>query len=135
MAVDPLTNGNLLTEYRLKHMMGQQNALKLLEELDKVYGEKFGRSYGGAVEEYRCDDADYVIVTMGSMTGVAKDRVDKARADGKKVGLLKMRMVRPFPCDRVAKGALPASGPSAWWTATCPSAGTPASSMRRSAPP
>ena len=40
---------------------------------------------------------------MGSMTGVAKDRVDKARADGKKVGLLKMRMVRPFPCDRVAK--------------------------------
>ena len=103
MAVDPLTNGNLLTEYRLKHMMGQQNALKLLEELDKVYGEKFGRSYGGAVEEYRCDDADYVIVTMGSMTGVAKDRVDKARADGKKVGLLKMRMVRPFPCDRVAK--------------------------------
>ena len=103
MAVDPLTNGNLLTEYRLKHMMGQQNALKLLEELDKVYGEKFGRSYGGAVEEYRCDDADYVIVTMGSMTGVAKDRVDKARADGKKVGLLKMRMVRPFPCDRVTK--------------------------------
>ena len=37
-----------------------------------MYGEKFGRSYGGAVEEYRCDDADYVIVTMGSMTGVAR---------------------------------------------------------------
>ena len=103
MAVDPLTNGNLLTEYRLKHMMAQQNALKLIEELDKVYGEKFGRSYGGAVEEYRCDDADYVIVTLGSMTGVAKDCVDKARAEGKKVGLLKMRMVRPFPSERVAK--------------------------------
>lgn len=103
MAVDPLTNGNLLTEYRLKHMMAQQNALKLIGELDKVYGEKFGRSYGGAVEEYRCDDADYVIVTLGSMTGVAKDCVDKARAAGKKVGLLKMRMVRPFPSERVAK--------------------------------
>ena len=37
------------------------------------------------------------------MTGVAKDCVDKARAEGKKVGLLKMRMVRPFPSERVAK--------------------------------
>lgn len=103
MAVDPLTNGFLLTEYRLKHMMGQQNALRLIEEIDAEYGEKFGRSYGGAVEEYRCDDAEYVIVTMGSMTGVAKDRVDAARAQGKKVGLVKVRIVRPFPGDRIAK--------------------------------
>lgn len=103
MAVDPLTNGYLLTEYRLKHMMGQQNALKLIEELDKEFGEKFGRSYGGAVEEYRCDDAEYVIVAMGSMVGVAKDRVDEARRNGIKVGLLKLRMIRPFPAERVAK--------------------------------
>ena len=102
MAVDPLTTGALLTEYRLKHMMAQQNALKLFEELDKEYGEKFGRSYGGAVEEYRCDDAEYVIVTMGSMTGVAKDRVDEARRNGVKVGLLKLRLIRPFPDERVA---------------------------------
>lgn len=102
MAVDPLTNGYLLTEYRLKHMMAQQNALGLIEELDKEFGEKFGRSYGGAIEEYRCDDAEYVIVAMGSMVGVSKDCVDKARSAGKKVGLLKIRMVRPFPADRVA---------------------------------
>ena len=102
MAVDPLTNGYLLTEYRLKHMQAQQNALKLLEELDEKFGEKFGRSYGGAVEEYRCDDAEYVIVTMGSMTGVAKDCVDAAREQGKQVGLLKIRMVRPFPSERIA---------------------------------
>jgi len=102
MAVDPLTNGYLLTEYRLKHMLAQQHALKLMEELDREFGETFGRSYGGAVEEYRCDDAEYVIVTLGSMTGVAKDCVDRARESGKKVGLLKMRMVRPFPADRVA---------------------------------
>lgn len=102
MAVDPLTNGNLLCEYRYKHMQAQQNALKLIEELDQEFGKRFGRSYGGAVEEYRCDDADYVIVAMGSMVGVAKDCVDKARDAGKKVGLLKIRMVRPFPSDRVA---------------------------------
>lgn len=102
MAVDPLTNGYLLTEYRLKHMMAQQNALKLIDELDAEYGAKFGRSYGGAIEEYRCEDAEYVLVTMGSMTGAAKECVDRARADGKAVGLLKMRMVRPFPAERVA---------------------------------
>lgn len=102
MAVDPLTNGYLLTEYRMKHMMAQQNALELFEKLDKEYGEKFGRSYGGAIEEYRLEDAEYVIVTMGSMTGVAKECVDKAREAGKKIGLIKMRLVRPFPCDRIA---------------------------------
>lgn len=110
MAVDPLTNGNLLTEYRLKHMMGQQNALKLLEELDKVYGEKFGRSYGGAVEEYRCDDADYVIVTMGSMTGVAKDRVDKARADGKEGGPAEDAYGPSLPLRPGGQGALRQAG-------------------------
>lgn len=102
MAVDPLTNGNLLTEYRLKHMLAQQNALGLIEEVDREFGERFGRSYGGAIEEYRCEDAEYVLVAMGSMVGVAKDRVDRAREEGNKVGLLKMRMVRPFPADRVA---------------------------------
>ena len=102
MAVDPLTNGYLLAEYRLKHMMAQQNALKLIDEIDAEYGEKFGRSYGGAIEEYKCEDADYIIVTMGSMTGVAKDRVDAARAAGKKVGLVKVRIVRPFPGDKIA---------------------------------
>ena len=90
-------------EFRYQQHQAMLNAVEKIKAADKAFGETFGRSYGGAVEEYRCDDADYVIVTMGSMTGVAKDRVDKARADGKKVGLLKMRMVRPFPCDRVAK--------------------------------
>ena len=102
MAVDPLTNGYLLTEYRLKHMLAQQNALKLLESLDGEFKERFGRNYGGAVEEYLCEDADYILGTMGSMTGVSKDCVDAAREAGKKIGLLKIRMVRPFPSDRVA---------------------------------
>ena len=103
MAVDPLTHGYLLTEYRLKHMMGQQNALALFDEIDAEYGRRFGRSYGGAIEEYRCDGADFVLVTMGSMTGAAKESVDRAREKGLPVGLLKVRMVRPFPAARIAK--------------------------------
>ncbi len=103
MAVDPLTHGYLLTEYRLKHMIGQQNALRLFDEIDAEYGRRFGRSYGGAVEEYRCDGAEFVLVTMGSMTGAAKESVDRAREKGFPVGLLKIRLVRPFPASRVAK--------------------------------
>lgn len=101
MAVDPLTNGPLLTEYRQKHMEAQQNALAVIEEVDKEYKQKFGRSYGGVIEEYRCEDADAVIVTMGSMTGAAKDAVDMKRKESFKIGLIKIRSVRPFPAKRI----------------------------------
>jgi phenylglyoxylate dehydrogenase alpha subunit len=103
MAVDPLTHGYLLTEYRLKHMAGQQSALALFDEIDAEYGRRFGRSYGGAIEEYRCDDAEIVLITMGSMTGAAKESVDRAREKGLQVGLLKVRLVRPFPAARIVK--------------------------------
>ncbi|HNZ01279.1 MAG TPA: hypothetical protein PLS77_10905 [Anaerolineaceae bacterium] len=102
MAVDPLTNGYLLTEYRMKHMMAQQNALKLIDELDQEFGKMFGREYGGSIETYFCEDADFILVTMGSMTGAAKDCVDLAREQGIPIGLLKVRMVRPFPAARIA---------------------------------
>jgi phenylglyoxylate dehydrogenase alpha subunit len=103
MAVDPLTNGYLLTEYRYKHMDGQKNALKVIEESDKEFESLFGRSHGGLVEEYRIEDADYIIVTMGSMSGAAKEAVDIKREQGVKIGLLRIRVVRPFPAERIAQ--------------------------------
>jgi len=105
MAVDPLTNGGLLMEYRYKHMKAQQAALQVMDEVDKAYGKLFGRTYGGAIEEYRMEDAEYALVTTGSMSGAAKDAVDAKRSGGVKVGLIRMRMVRPFPAERV-RGAL-----------------------------
>lgn len=101
MAVDPLTNGKLLMEYRFKHMTSQQNALKVIEEADKEFEEKFGRGYGGLIEEYRCEDAEIALVTLGSMTGAAREAVDRKREQGIKVGLVKMRALRPFPKERV----------------------------------
>ncbi|RLA31781.1 MAG: hypothetical protein DRR03_09305, partial [Gammaproteobacteria bacterium] len=55
-----------------------------------------GRSYG-LVEGYRLDDADTAIVTMGSMAGTARVAVDELRDAGQRVGLLKVRLFRPFP--------------------------------------
>ncbi len=97
MAVDPLTHGHLLMEYREKHMVAHQNALQVIDRVDEEYKEIFGRSYGGVVEKYRTDDADAVLVTIGSMTGAARDAVDDAREHGYKIGLLKVRSLRPFP--------------------------------------
>ena len=103
MAVDPLTNGSLVMEYRYKHLKAQQSALDVLEQVDREYGELFGRSYGGAIEEYRMEDAEYAIVTTGSMSGAAKEAVDRKREQGLKVGLVRMRMIRPFPREKVAQ--------------------------------
>lgn len=103
MGVDPLTNGALVMEYRHKHLKAQQMALEVLDEVDREYGELFGRAYGGAIEEYRMEDADYALVTTGSMSGAAKDAVDMQRENGIKAGLVRMRMIRPFPRSKVCK--------------------------------
>jgi len=101
MAVDPLTQGEILTEYRRSHLKAMQKALQVIEQVDVEFEHQFGRSYGGAVETYLCDDAELVLVTIGSSTGTAREAVDIARANGKRVGLLKVRYLRPFPAQRV----------------------------------
>jgi len=73
------------------------------EQIDKEYQEIFGRSYGGQVEAYRMDDADVVLVGSGSMCGTIKTVIDAKREEGVKVGLLKMRMYRPFPGEAMVK--------------------------------
>ena len=87
----------LHTTYRRLHEEVMEDAKKVIAEVDKSYGEVFGRSYGGLVERYRTEDADSILVTMGSMTTAARRAVDRLRKEGEKVGLLKLRYMRPFP--------------------------------------
>lgn len=101
MAVDPLTNGYLLMEYRKKHMLAQQAFKKVLEVVDKEYAELTGRSWGGQIEEYRMEDAEYVVITLGSVTGAVKELVDMKRDSGIRIGLIKIRSLRPFPYERL----------------------------------
>jgi len=103
IAVDSLTSGEVLMRYRKTHLEAMEKALDIIEEVDKKFSASFGRSYGGAIETYQCEDADIVLITVGGMTGTARDAVDIARANGIKVGLLKLRFVRPFPAKRIAK--------------------------------
>jgi pyruvate/2-oxoacid:ferredoxin oxidoreductase alpha subunit len=86
-------------ELRYKHVSAMERAKAKFNDIDKEYADIFGRSYGGLLEEYRMEDADVVLVGSGSMCGTIKTVIDKKREAGVKVGLLKMRMYRPFPSE------------------------------------
>lgn len=85
------------TEFRYKQQHDLKHAIDTIQKVDKEYGDMFGRYYGGMVEEYRCEDAQVILVTVGNITSTARVVVDEMRDDGKKVGLIKLRYVRPFP--------------------------------------
>jgi phenylglyoxylate dehydrogenase alpha subunit len=109
MSVDPLTGGAggagpaLFVRYRKGLCKGMQNALRIITEVHEEWGKRFGRSYAPLVEEYRLEDSEYAIMTIGSMTGAGKDAVDRAREAGEKVGLIKIKTFRPFPLEALRK--------------------------------
>ena len=80
-------------------------ALSLFEEFSEEYRDRFGsgHDHGGAVHEYNLDDAEYAIVTAGTLASEAEVAGDQMRARGERVGLLKIRLYRPFPVERVRK--------------------------------
>ncbi len=63
----------------------------------------FGRDYHGMIEEYKTDDADAILITLGTVTSTARPIVDEYREKGKKVGLVKLRFFRPYPTDLIRK--------------------------------
>jgi pyruvate/2-oxoacid:ferredoxin oxidoreductase alpha subunit len=103
---DPLTvptntREELFAEWRHKHTVAQQKTKMKFEDIEKEYHEGFGRSYGGQIEEYRTDDAEIVMVSMGSQTGAIKDVVDSRREKGEKIGAIRIRLFRPYPRERL----------------------------------
>lgn len=89
-------------EFRKKHMAALGRVKDKWDEIDSSFHQAFGRSYGGQIEAYRCDDADIVLVTSGSAVGTARTVIDAKREEGIKVGLVKLRLFRPFPVERLA---------------------------------
>jgi pyruvate/2-oxoacid:ferredoxin oxidoreductase alpha subunit len=103
---NPITHGNIIgpeyyMEVRYDMHMSQQKAKKVIKDVDREWAEKFGRSYGGLIDKYRCDDADTVIVSYGAMGAEAHASVDELRKRGEKVGLARLRVFRPFPKEEM----------------------------------
>jgi pyruvate ferredoxin oxidoreductase alpha subunit len=84
-------------EFRYQQQEAMDRAKGVIAEVDKRFGDHFGRYYGGMVEEIRCEDAEVVLVGMGSVVGTSRIVVDRLREKGLKVGLVKLRFYRPFP--------------------------------------
>lgn len=91
------------TEFRYDQQKATLAAADKIAEVDKAYGDLFGRYYGGLIENYRCEDAEQILITLGSVAGTTRVVVDKLREEGRKVGLLKIRAMRPFPGKAIAE--------------------------------
>lgn len=102
MAVGPYANSPFYMETKMNQRIAMNNAKRVILEVAERFEKISGRKYG-FFEEYRLDDAEYVIVIMGSAAGTTKDAVDNLREQGIKAGLLKLRVFRPFPGEEIAK--------------------------------
>ncbi|MFQ6070548.1 MAG: transketolase C-terminal domain-containing protein [Candidatus Aminicenantales bacterium] len=102
MTVGPIDFTDYYFEHKRSQIEGIENAPPVIEEVGREFGDKFGRYYG-FFEEYRLDDAETCIVVMSSAAGTCKDAVDELREEGKKIGLLKPRVFRPFPHKKIAE--------------------------------
>jgi pyruvate ferredoxin oxidoreductase alpha subunit len=75
----------------------QENAKKLIPEISKEWKKKFGRFHGDLIEYYKCDDVDYVLLSMGAIGAESKVAIDNLQKAGVKIGLARVRTFRPFP--------------------------------------
>ena len=79
-----------------------KRAKKVILDVGKKFGDKTGRYYG-FFEAYQMEDAETAVVLIGSSAGTARATVDELRAQGRKVGMVKVRVFRPFPFDEIAQ--------------------------------
>ena len=101
IAVGPYSVSNYAMEARKNQEIALENAKDVILEVAKNFEKVSGRSYG-LFEEYRTEDADYIMLIIGSAAGTAKQAVDDLRDQGKKVGVIKLRVFRPFPAKELA---------------------------------
>ncbi len=87
------------TEFRYLQQKGMDVALGKIEKAAEDFKTIFGRYFGGLIEPYMAEDAEILLMAMGSVVGTIKDVIDKARSQGIKVGLIKVRTFRPFPVE------------------------------------
>jgi pyruvate ferredoxin oxidoreductase alpha subunit len=102
---DPWTLGpfgvpEVYEELRYMQHLAMKEAERVIDEVFEEFERKFGRKYQ-KVESYKTDDADTVLVTLGSISGTAKESIDELRKKGKRVGVARLIVLRPFPFEEI----------------------------------
>ena len=87
-------------ELRFMIQKAMEDSRQVVRDVDKEFEKIFGRGYG-VVKPYRCDDAEVILVTSGTIASTARAVIDEMRDEGIKIGSLKIRLFRPFPFDEV----------------------------------
>ncbi len=88
--------------FKYKAHKGLLAAAEVITETEREFADIFGRHYTGLTENYRTEDADYIIVTLGSIAGLCRETADKLRENGVKAGVVRIRYMRPFPNEEIA---------------------------------
>jgi pyruvate ferredoxin oxidoreductase alpha subunit len=97
ISIGAMVGPDAFTEVRFLQHYKQNLALRLLPEFAAEFKARFGRDSGGLLRTYRADDAELLVIAMGSVNGTIKDTIDEARAEGLRIGLVTLVSFRPFP--------------------------------------
>ncbi|TAL16454.1 pyruvate ferredoxin oxidoreductase [bacterium] len=99
MSIGAMVGPEAFTEVRYLAHHKQLRALELIPAINEEFKNIFGRDSGGLIKTYRAEDAETIVVAMGSVIGTIKDVVDELREEGVKIGVLAIRSFRPFPAS------------------------------------
>jgi pyruvate ferredoxin oxidoreductase alpha subunit len=102
VTVGPLDLFDYFFEHKYQQAEAMENSKEIIKKVDQEFYNLTGRKYD-FIEKYMADDADYIIVALSSACGTIKTVIDDLRKENKKVGLVKIRTMRPFPNEEIAK--------------------------------
>lgn len=100
MSLGTFTDPNYYMEARYDMEMAMEGSIEVIKKVNQEFAEVFGRKYD-LIENYKCEDAEIILVAMGSICGTIKAVIDDLREKGEKVGLLKIIAFRPLPRDDI----------------------------------
>jgi len=97
--LNTVTSPEFYMDYKYRQNEAMELASDMINSTARKFGRQFGRDWSGVIEGYKMEDAKHALVAMGSAVSDARIVVDALRAEGKKVGLVKVRSFRPFPAE------------------------------------
>lgn len=89
--------------FKYKEHAAMLRAVPVIAEAEAKFAEVFGRQYSGLIDTYKTEDADFILITLGTIAGLSREIADQLRAEGKKAGVLRIRYLRPFPAEEIAE--------------------------------
>ncbi|MBE3121641.1 MAG: pyruvate ferredoxin oxidoreductase [Thermoplasmata archaeon] len=105
---NPTTFGNIIGPvhyYKVRRAMqdAQLNAKKLIPQIAKEWSKLSGYFHGDLLEYYKCDGAEHILLSMGAIGAESKIAIDELQKAGQKIGLARVRVIRPFPTEEIIK--------------------------------